>query len=115
MRHTEVALKRPVTTLMVFLAIAAIGLISSRLLPLEEFPAITYQELIVDNTCMQLVMNPYQFDVMVMQNFYGDLVSGLCNGLAGGIGVVGGVSRNDEIAVFDLLLKINYFYCFIFI
>src|SRR5213079_2811637 len=54
-----------------------------------------FQELIVDNTCMQLVMNPYQFDVMVMQNFYGDIVSGLCNGIAGGISVVPGVSLGD--------------------
>jgi hypothetical protein len=44
----------------------------------KEHPGIEFQELIVDNTCMQLVMNPYQFDVMVMQNFYGDLVSDLC-------------------------------------
>ena len=69
----------------------------------EEFPAITFQELIVDNTCMQLVMNPYQFDVMVMQNFYGDLVSGLGNGIAGGISVVPGVSLGDELAVFEAL------------
>jgi isocitrate dehydrogenase (NAD+) len=68
-----------------------------------EHPAIAYRELIVDNTCMQLVMNPRQFDVMVTQNFYGDLISDLCAGLAGGFGVVPGVSRGDEIAVFEAI------------
>jgi isocitrate dehydrogenase (NAD+) len=48
-------------------------------------------------------MNPYQFDVMVMQNFYGDLVSGLCNGIAGGISVVPGVSLGGELAVFEAI------------
>jgi isocitrate dehydrogenase (NAD+) len=69
----------------------------------KEFPALTYQELIVDNTCMQLIMNPYQFDVMVMQNFYGDLVSGLCNGLVGGISVVAGANLGGDIAVFEAI------------
>jgi isocitrate dehydrogenase (NAD+) len=67
----------------------------------KEHPAIAYQELIVDNTCMQLIMNPSQFDVMVMQNFYGDLVSDLCAGLVGGIGVVPGANLGDELAVFE--------------
>jgi isocitrate dehydrogenase (NAD+) len=65
------------------------------------YPAIEYQELIVDNTCMQLVMNPYQFDVLVTQNFYGDLISDLCAGLVGGLGVVPGVNIGDEIAVYE--------------
>jgi len=69
----------------------------------KEFPELTYQELIVDNTCMQLIMNPYQFDVMVMGNFYGDLVSGLCNGLAGGIGVIAGANLGGDIAVFEAI------------
>ncbi len=66
-------------------------------------PTIAYQELIVDNTCMQLVMNPYQFDVMVMQNFYGDLVSDLCAGLVGGVGVVPSASFGDDLAVFEAI------------
>ena len=66
-----------------------------------EYPGITLQELIVDNTCMQLVMNPYQFDVMVMQNFYGDLVSDLCAGLVGGLGVVPSVAFGEDLAVFE--------------
>ena len=64
-------------------------------------PTIAFQELIVDNTCMQLVMNPYQFDVMVMQNFYGDLVADLCAGLAGGVGTVPSASFGDDLAVFE--------------
>src|SRR4029453_1539351 len=69
----------------------------------REHPGIEFQELIVDNTCMQLVMNPGQFDVMVMQNFYGDLVSDLCAGLAGGGGVVPSASFGDDLAVFEAL------------
>jgi isocitrate dehydrogenase (NAD+) len=68
-----------------------------------EYPALAYRELIVDNTCMQLVMNPHQFDVMVMQNFYGDLVSGLCAGLVGGLGVVPGANLGDDVAVFEAI------------
>ncbi len=69
----------------------------------REHPAIEFQELIVDNTCMQLVMNPHQFDVMVMQNFYGDLVSDLCAGLVGGLGVVPGANLGDDVAVFEAI------------
>ena len=68
-----------------------------------EHPAIAYQELIVDNTCMQLVMNPYQFDVLLTPNFYGDLISDLCAGLAGGLGVVPGANFGDEIAVYEAI------------
>jgi len=68
-----------------------------------EYPAIEYQELIVDNVCMQLVMNPYQFDVLVTQNFYGDVISDLCAGLVGGRGVVPGVNLGDDIAVYEAI------------
>ena len=54
----------------------------------SEYPEITYKEMIVDNLCMQLVMNPLQFDVLLMENLYGDIVSDLCAGLVGGLGVV---------------------------
>jgi len=54
----------------------------------RDFPEIEYQELIVDNTCMQLVTRPEQFDVMVMENLYGDIVSDLCAGLVGGLGLM---------------------------
>jgi isocitrate dehydrogenase (NAD+) len=69
----------------------------------REHPAIEYQELIVDNTCMQLVMNPYQFDVLLTQNFYGDLISDLCAGLVGGVGVVPGANVGDDIAVYEAI------------
>lgn len=52
-----------------------------------EYPDILYDEMIVDNTCMQLVSNPSQFDVMVMPNLYGDIISDLCAGLIGGLGL----------------------------
>lgn len=52
-----------------------------------RYPDIKYEELIVDNACMQLVSNPTQFDVLVMPNLYGDIISDLCAGLVGGLGV----------------------------
>src|SRR5262245_57713510 len=55
----------------------------------REFPGIQYDEKIVDAACMHLVINPNQFDVLVMPNLYGDIVSDLCAGLVGGLGVVG--------------------------
>jgi isocitrate dehydrogenase (NAD+) len=53
----------------------------------EKYPDIEYNELIVDNACMQLVKNPAQFDVLVMPNLYGDIISDLCAGLVGGLGL----------------------------
>lgn len=53
----------------------------------EKYPTIEYQEVIVDNACMQLVKNPAQFDVLVMPNLYGDIISDLCAGLVGGLGL----------------------------
>lgn len=53
----------------------------------EKYPDIEYEELIVDNACMQLVKNPAQFDVLVMPNLYGDIISDLCAGLIGGLGL----------------------------
>src|ERR1700757_5441000 len=57
-----------------------------------EYPEITYGEHIVDNTCMQLVMNPYQYDILLMENLYGDILSDLCAGLVGGLGLVPGAN-----------------------
>jgi len=51
----------------------------------EGFPEIFYGEHIIDNTCMQLVMNPYQYDTLLLENLYGDIVSDLCAGLVGGL------------------------------
>ena len=56
----------------------------------EEYPNIEYDELIIDAGCMRLVQDPTRFDVLLMENLYGDLVSDLCAGLVGGLGVVPG-------------------------
>jgi isocitrate dehydrogenase (NAD+) len=65
------------------------------------YPDITYDEKIVDATCMHLVMHPSQFDVLLLPNLYGDIVSDLCAGLVGGLGVVGAANLGAEIAVFE--------------
>jgi isocitrate dehydrogenase (NAD+) len=62
---------------------------------------IQYEELIVDNTCMQMVLDPQQFDVMLLENLYGDIVSDLGAGLVGGLGLVPGANLGDECAVFE--------------
>ncbi|MFQ3598486.1 MAG: isocitrate dehydrogenase (NAD(+)) [Chloroherpetonaceae bacterium] len=67
----------------------------------KDYPDIEYNEVIVDNCCMQLVMNPLQFDVMVLENLYGDIVSDLCAGLVGGLGVVPGANIGTEASVFE--------------
>ncbi len=67
----------------------------------RAYPDITYDERIVDAACMQLVLNPSQFDVLVMPNLYGDIVSDLCAGLVGGLGVVGAANLGADIGVFE--------------
>jgi len=67
----------------------------------EEFPEIEYRELIVDNACMQLVMNPAQFDVLLLPNLYGDVVSDLAAGLVGGLGVVPSGNIGEKAALFE--------------
>lgn len=66
-----------------------------------RYPRIALRESIVDSTCMQLVLDPYRFDVLVMESFYGDLVADLCAGLAGGVSASRAVSLGDDIAVFE--------------
>jgi isocitrate dehydrogenase (NAD+) len=73
----------------------------SRKVHQEEFPSIDYQELIIDAGCMRLVQDPGRFDVLLMENLYGDLISDLCAGLVGGLGVVPGSNIGDEAAVFE--------------
>ncbi len=63
----------------------------------EGFPDIVYGEHIIDNTCMQLVMNPYQYDTLLLENLYGDIVSDLCAGLVGGLGLVPGANLGLEL------------------
>src|SRR5579864_2404877 len=65
------------------------------------YPEIPYFEHIVDNTCMQLVMNPYQYDVLVLENLYGDIISDLCAAFVGGLGLVPGANLGHECAIFE--------------
>jgi isocitrate dehydrogenase (NAD+) len=67
----------------------------------QEYPEITYGEHIVDNTCMQLVMNPYQYDMLLMENLYGDIISDLCAAFVGGLGFVPGANFGDHCAIFE--------------
>jgi isocitrate dehydrogenase (NAD+) len=67
----------------------------------KEFPEIPYEEKIVDNACMQLVMRPEKYDVIVLPNLYGDIVSDLCAGLVGGLGVVPGANIGLKASVFE--------------
>ena len=67
----------------------------------QEFAGFAYQELIIDAGCMKLVQDPSQFDVLLLENLYGDVVSDLCAGLVGGLGVVPGANFGDNHAVFE--------------
>ena len=67
----------------------------------KDYPQIEANALIVDNTCMQLVMNPWQFDVMVMPNLYGDIISDLTSGLIGGLGLLPSCNKGDEYAMYE--------------
>ena len=67
----------------------------------RDYTDIAYDEKIVDAACMHLVLNPGQFDVLVMPNLYGDIVSDLCAGLVGGLGVVGAANLGADLGVFE--------------
>jgi isocitrate dehydrogenase (NAD+) len=67
----------------------------------QEYPSIQFNNMIIDNTCMQLVSNPNQFDVMVMPNLYGNIVDNLAAGLVGGAGVVPGESHGSAVVAFE--------------
>jgi len=66
-----------------------------------EYPDIEFQEMIVDNCCMQLVMRPEQFDVIVTTNLFGDIISDLCAGLVGGLGLAPGANIGKDAAIFE--------------
>lgn len=66
-----------------------------------EYPDIQMTEMIVDNCCMQLVMNPHQFDVIVTTNLFGDIISDLCAGLVGGLGLAPGANIGTDAAIFE--------------
>jgi isocitrate dehydrogenase (NAD+) len=67
----------------------------------EGFPEVAYHEHIVDNTCMQLVMNPFQYDILLTENLYGDILSDLCSAFVGGLGLVPGANLGTECAIFE--------------
>ncbi len=66
-----------------------------------EYPEIEYKELIVDNACMQMVLNPHQYDMLLLTNLYGDIMSDLAAGLVGGLGVVPSGNIGEEAAIFE--------------
>jgi len=67
----------------------------------QKYPQINFREILVDNCCMQLVQNPKQFDVLLLPNLYGDIVSDLCAGLIGGLGIAQGANIGKDYAVFE--------------
>lgn len=67
----------------------------------EKYPQIEYNEILVDNLCMQLVQKPEKFDVLLLPNLYGDIVSDLCAGLIGGLGIAQGANIGSDAAVFE--------------
>src|SRR5208337_4434490 len=67
----------------------------------EKFPEIEYKELIVDNACMQIVIDPQQFDILLLPNLYGDVMSDLAAGLVGGLGVVPSGNIGEDGAIFE--------------
>src|SRR3954462_13128789 len=74
---------------------------SSRKIHEDEYPNIDYDEVIIDAGCMKIVQDPTRLDILLMENLYGDLVSDLCAGLVGGLGVVPGSNIGDDAAVFE--------------
>ncbi len=67
----------------------------------EEYPEVGFDDAIIDACCMRLVKDPTEFDVLLMENLYGDIISDLCSGLVGGLGVVPGANVGDDAAVFE--------------
>jgi isocitrate dehydrogenase (NAD+) len=65
------------------------------------YPEVKYDEMIVDNTCMQLVLDPTRFDMLLLENLYGDIVSDLCAGFIGGLGMAPGANIGEQVAVFE--------------
>ena len=67
----------------------------------KSYPDIEFEELLVDNTAMQMVLNPNKFDVIVTENLYGDILSDLGAGLVGGLGLIPGVNKGEDIAIYE--------------
>ncbi len=67
----------------------------------KGYPEVEYDEMIVDNTCMQLVLDPTRFDILLLENLYGDIVSDLCAGFIGGLGMAPGANIGETVAIFE--------------
>lgn len=67
----------------------------------QKYPRVAFNDIIVDNACMQLVLDPLQFDILLLENLYGDIVSDLAAGLVGGLGLVAGANLGDRHALFE--------------
>jgi isocitrate/isopropylmalate dehydrogenase len=67
----------------------------------QRYRAIGFSDIIVDNACMQLVLDPLKFDILLLENLYGDIVSDLAAGLVGGLGLVAGANLGDRHALFE--------------
>ncbi len=67
----------------------------------KDFPEIEYEELIVDNMCMQLVMDPTRYDILLSENLYGDILSDLCAGLVGGLGFAPGANHGKDVGIYE--------------
>jgi isocitrate dehydrogenase (NAD+) len=68
----------------------------------KKYPGIVYDEIIVDNACMQLVLDPTRFDMLLLENLYGDIVSDLCAGFIGGLGMAPGANIGENgVAIFE--------------
>jgi isocitrate/isopropylmalate dehydrogenase len=67
----------------------------------KDYPEIRYDEIIVDNCCMQLVLDPTRFDMLLLENLYGDIVSDLCAGFIGGLGMAPGANIGEYGAIFE--------------
>jgi isocitrate dehydrogenase (NAD+) len=67
----------------------------------KAFPEVKYDEIIVDNCCMQLVLDPTRFDMLLLENLYGDIVSDLCAGFIGGLGMAPGANIGEQTAIFE--------------
>lgn len=67
----------------------------------KSYPDIEFEELLVDNTAMQMVLNPNKFDVIVTENLYGDILSDLAAGLVGGLGLIPGVNKGEDISIYE--------------
>lgn len=67
----------------------------------KEYPQVEFSDVIVDNAAMQLVLNPHQFDLLVAPNLYGDILSDLCAGLIGGLGLTPGINIGDKVSLFE--------------